>query len=378
LEQENRAKVGQITSLIGLGCNILLAVLKLIVGIASGMISIVADSVNNFSDSISSIVSLIGFKLSSKPADKEHPFGHARFEYISGMVLAFLVMIAGVELLKESIQKIIHPAELKFGTVMYIVLWASVAVKLFMFLVYRFVGKKIDSGVLKAAAADSRNDVITTMTVIFSALVSQFTSLNLDGWAGALVAAFVLVSGIGLLKDTIDPLLGTVPDPEFVKELQEKILSYEGVLGVHDLMIHDYGPQHRMCSVHVEVRAEDGIIACHDLIDRIENEMEEQYHMSVLIHYDPIITAKDEADPIYLLVKEELKEINEKISMHDFRISFCDDKKTIGFDCVVPEETGISCEDIKDRIEKRIADRDASYVVKIHFDKGLLFFDEKS
>jgi cation diffusion facilitator family transporter len=377
MEEQKRTKLGQIAGTIGLCCNLLLAVLKLIVGIASGMISIIADSVNNFSDSVSSIVTLIGFRIASKPADEDHPFGHARYEYISGLVVAFLVMIAGVELLKESIEKIIHPQDLRFAVPMYVVLVLSIVIKLTMMIVYTIVGKKIKSSVLSAARQDSRNDVLATSAVLISAVISNVKNINLDGITGALVAAIVLISGIGLVKETVDPLIGLCPDPELAEEFEKSILSYEGILGTHDLMIHDYGPGHRFASVHVEVPAERGIIECHEIVDKIERELSEKYKMQVLIHYDPIFTEGDKVDPVYAYMKKQARDINENISIHDMRIVPGEEKVNVIFDCVIPKNIGKKDAEVISELEKRLKKEYENYELTVTVDHGFVLIDNK-
>lgn len=267
-----RTAYGNLASWVGIFCNLLLCAGKFLAGTLSGSISIAADAVNNLSDASSSVVSLIGFKLGARPADDEHPYGHARFEYLAGLAVAVMVLVIGVELLKSSVDKILHPAAVTFSWVAMAVLAASIAVKLWMSLFNRTLGKRINSGSLIATAADSRNDVLTTSAVLVASLISHFANVELDGWMGAAVALFILYSGVGLIKDTIDPLLGLAPDPELVQHIHDKIMSYPGVLGTHDLMVHDYGPGRQFASVHVELAAEDDVMASHELIDDIERD----------------------------------------------------------------------------------------------------------
>ncbi|MCR5216619.1 MAG: cation diffusion facilitator family transporter [Lachnospiraceae bacterium] len=375
MDKHQRTKYGQIASTIGICCNIFLAVSKLVVGVASGMISIIADSVNNFSDSISSIVTLIGFKLSSKPADEDHPFGHARYEYISGLVIAFLVMIAGVELLKESFMKILHPQEITYGWAMYGVLVLSIVVKLGMMVLYTVVGKKISSTSLLAARVDSRNDVMATGAVLISAIISYLAKINLDGWMGAVVALIVLIGGISLVQDTLNPLLGTTPDPELVEEMEKSILSYDGVLGTHDLMVHDYGPGHRFASVHVEVPAERGIMECHEVIDQIERELKEKFQMPLLIHYDPIYVEKEHIDPLYQYMVDSAKAIHESISIHDFREVECDGVHRVIFDCVVPKTVNLTDGEVLDALATALTKEYPEHQISVTFDHGFVLIN---
>lgn len=372
MKDQQRNQFGQAASIFGICCNIFLASLKLVVGLMSGMISIVADSVNNFSDSASSIVSLVGFKLSSRPADEDHPFGHARYEYISGLVVAFLVMIAAVELLKESISEIIHPTANQYILPMYVVLIVSILVKLMMLIVYRIVGEKIHSSVMTAVSADSRNDVLATGAVLAGALISRYFHIDLDGYMGILVAAFVLVGGIGLIKETLDPLLGLTPDPEFVENIRQKILSYEGILGTHDLMVHDYGPGHVFVSVHVEVPAERGILEDHSLIDRIEREVSEDMKIKLLIHYDPIITEENKINPIYAFMKEQAAALGGDITIHDMRIVPGEDSTRVIFDVQVPKHFEMSDRDLTAALSTALADRFPGHHAQIGVDRGLV------
>ena len=380
MEDEKRVKYGKMASVIGICCNVFLAVSKLIVGLMSGMISIIADGINNLSDSISSIVSLIGFNLSSKPADDDHPFGHARYEYISGLIVAFLVMIAAVELFRSSFIKIIHPSKINYSLPMYIVLAGSILVKLFMYVIYKSVGKKIDSTTMIAVSTDSRNDIFATLAVLISALLCYYFGVNIDGITGTLVAIIIMISGIGLVKDTLNPLVGPTPDPEFVASIKNTILSYDGVLGTHDLMVHDYGPGHRFASAHVEVPAEKGIIECHEIVDRIERDLLEDYKLPVLIHYDPIMTLDEHQHPVYRFLKKEAKNINENISIHDFRVVDAPSgaKTTmVIFDCEVPKGVAISDDEVNERFSKALKENFPEYEAAITIDHGYVAVNRK-
>ena len=266
-----RTAYGKLAGYVGIVCNIVLFILKILIGTILGSVSITADAINNFSDASSSIVSLLGFKLSEKPADKEHPYGHGRYEYLSALSVAVIIILIGFELLKKSIGKIINPVDVKFNLILVIVLLLSVFIKLWMMVFNKNIGRAIKSDTLIATSLDCRNDVITTLAVLIAATISEFTTLQLDGWIGLAVAIFILISGFVLIKNTIDPMLGKAPDEEFVKTIHDKIMSYEGVLGVHDLIIHDYGPSRKFASVHVEMAAEDDPLKSHDVIDNIEH-----------------------------------------------------------------------------------------------------------
>ena len=359
--------------MIGLVCNIALAFSKLVIGLISGMISITADSVNNFSDSAASIVSFIGFKLSSKPADDKHPFGHARFEYVSGLVVAFLVMAVGVEILKSSIEKIIHPAKIDFSAAMYIVLSISIAVKIFMMIMYLNTGNKISSTTLKAAAQDSRNDVLTTSAVLVATIISQLTGKNLDGFMGALVAVFIIVSSVSLIKDTLDPLLGITPDEELVDDIGKRIMSYEGVIGVHDLMMHDYGPGHCFASVHVEVPANLSLLKCHDIIDKIEGDVGAEFGIELTIHPDPVITEDDGSTgtPRNTIIKVAAA-YDPTLKIHEVRVIPGDDAGRLIFDCLIPAGCTKTEEEVCRDLKWLITEKCPGYTLSIRVDHSLV------
>ncbi|MCR4926908.1 MAG: cation diffusion facilitator family transporter [Lachnospiraceae bacterium] len=372
--ENERLKTGRRATVIGLACNIALAFSKLGIGVLSGMISIIADSVNNFSDSAASIVSFIGFKLSSKPADDKHPFGHARFEYVSGLVVAFLVMAVGVEILKSSIEKIIHPAEIDYSAAMYIVLSISIAVKIFMMLMYLNTGKKISSTTLKAAAADSRNDILTTAAVLIATVISQFCGLNLDGPMGAVVALFIIISSISLVKDTLDPLLGITPDEELVDDIGKRIMSYEGVIGVHDLMMHDYGPGHCFASVHVEVPANLSLLRCHDIIDKIEGDVGAEFGIELTIHPDPVITEDDGSiGTLRNIIIKVAAAYDPTLKIHEVRvIPGDDDAGRLIFDCLIPAGCTKTEEEVCRDLKWLITEKCPGYTLSIRVDHSLV------
>lgn len=283
-----RASYGKLSGKVGIFCNAFLFAVKFIMGTISGSVSITADAVNNLSDAASSVISLIGFKMAEKPADEDHPYGHARYEYLSGLTVAVMIILIGFELFKTSFDKVLHPSTVDFSIALVIVLAVSILIKLWMALFNKSLGKKINSSALEATAADSRNDVISTSAVLAAAVISHFFKINLDGYMGIAVAVFILYSGIGLVKDTLDPLLGKAPEPELVDYIQKKILSYDGVLGTHDLMIHDYGPGRKFASVHVEMAAEGDVLKSHDVIDNIERDFLSKDNLNIIVHYDPM------------------------------------------------------------------------------------------
>lgn len=363
-----RAACGALSGWVGIICNALLFAAKIIAGILSGSVSVMADAINNLSDASSSLISLFGFKLSGKPADEEHPYGHARFEYLSGLMVSVLICVIGIELLKSCIDKIINPAETVFGAVSVAILIASVFLKLWMMLFSKKVGKRINSKTLLAAAADSRNDVISTLAVLLGAVISYFANVNLDAYIGLAVALFILYSGFNLVKETLDPILGRAPEAELVNKIQDKILSYEGVLGTHDLLVHDYGPGRIFASVHVEMAAEEDVLKSHDVIDNIERDFYENDGIHMIVHYDPIVTADDKVGDIRKWLMELVKEIHPTLSIHDLRIVPGTTHTNLIFDCVVPFEVKMSHIEVKEKIKEAVKTKEPNYFCVITID----------
>lgn len=365
-----RSAYGKAASFVGIGSNVVLFIGKLIVGTVSGSVAITADAANNLSDASSSVVSLLGFKLADKPADADHPYGHGRFEYLSGLMVAVMIMVIGVELMKGSIEKILAPTPVNLSVWTAAVLVGSIAVKLWQSMFNRKIGRKIDSKTLIATADDSRNDVISTSAVLAAMVIGHFTGLNLDGWMGAAVAAFILVSGFGLVKDTIDPMLGTAPEREQVEAIRQKLMSYPGVLGTHDLMVHDYGPGRQFASVHLEMDAKANPMESHDLIDNIERDFYEQDRLHLVIHYDPVVTD----DPIVAVMKEVLdrivKEIHPEMAIHDLRVVPGNTHVNVVFDCVVPYELKMENREIKERIWRAVRAEYPNYYCVITLEHG--------
>ncbi len=369
-EPSVRTAYGKFAGGVGIVCNLILFAFKFIVGTLSGSMSITADAVNNLSDASSSIISLLGFRLAGKPADPEHPYGHARYEYLSGLAVAVIILIIGFELGRSSLDKILHPSAVKFSWITAVVLIASIAVKLWMALFNTKIGKKINSQTLIATAADSRNDVITTSAVLIAAVVSRFTSLELDGWMGLFVAAFIIYSGVGLIRETIDPLLGTSPDPELVTYIHNKIMSYPGVLGTHDLMIHDYGPGRQFASVHVEMAAESDVLESHDTIDNIEYDFKTNDHLHLIIHYDPIVTSDETIGNMRKWLGELVKKIDPIITVHDLRVVPGTTHQNLIFDCVVPQNYSMSDSKLKTMISAMVRAEYPDYFCVITIDKS--------
>lgn len=365
-----RASYGKLSGKVGIFCNAFLFAVKFIMGTISGSVSITADAVNNLSDAASSVISLIGFKMAEKPADEDHPYGHARYEYLSGLTVAVMIILIGFELFKTSFDKVIHPSTVDFSIVLVIVLAVSILIKLWMAFFNKSLGKKINSSALEATAADSRNDVISTSAVLVSAVISHFFKINLDGYMGIAVAVFILYSGIGLVKDTLDPLLGKAPEPELVDYIQKKILSYDGVLGTHDLMIHDYGPGRKFASVHVEMAAEGDVLKSHDVIDNIERDFLSKDNLNIIVHYDPIVTKDDIVNDFRSWLMEQVKSIDPHLSIHDLRIVPGNSHTNLVFDCVMPHCINMSPSELKAEIRRLVNIKYPNYYCIITIDSS--------
>lgn len=345
-----RAAYGKLSGWVGIVCNTLLCGGKFIAGYLSGSVSIIADAANNLSDASSSIISLMGFKLSEKSADDEHPYGHARYEYLSGLIIAFLVLLIGFELLKSGIGKIVSPSPVEFSWVSVGVLIASILVKLWMMVFNQSMGKRINSHALKATAIDSRNDCISTLAVLIAAVISHLTQFELDGIIAVLVAVFILYSGISLIREAMSPLLGKAPSPEMTEDIRRKILSYEGVLGTHDLMVHDYGPGRLFASVHVEMAAENDVMESHDVIDNIERDFLRN-GLNLVVHFDPIVTADDDTRHE---IAEIVRSIDPVLTIHDLRLVTGPTHTNVIFDCVIPHEFHMTEAEIKSEINRLV------------------------
>ena len=363
-----RSSCGKLAGATGIVCNILLFLIKLLAGLLSGAVSVMADAFNNLADASSSLVTLMGFKLAEKPADPDHPYGHARIEYLSGLVILAMILLIGVELAKSSFAKILHPEEIAFTWLTAAILVASILVKLWLAGFCRKLGKQIGSATLEATAADSRNDVISTASVLAAGLLSMFFGWQIDGYVGFAVAAFILYSSIGIAKDTIDPLLGQAPDPGLVKMVSDRILSYDKVLGIHDLMVHDYGPGRRFASVHVEMDRKEDPLVCHDLIDNIERDFLENYHIHLVIHYDPLVTDDAELNRMRDLVTAQVKGIDQRMSIHDFRMVRGPGHTNLIFDLSIPFELERKKEELKAMIDQRVQFENKRYYTVITFD----------
>lgn len=361
--------IGKLAGVTGIVCNILLFAGKLLTGLAIGSISIVADAVNNLSDASSSLVTLLGFRLAQKPADKDHPYGHARYEYLSGLVVSAMILFIGAELVKSSIDKMIHPAAVEFSITTFAILLISICIKLWMALFYASLGKHIHSITLRATSLDSRNDVIATAAVLIGGLISHFFSLNIDGYVGLAVAVFILYSGINIARETISPLLGKQADKELVENIGKIVLSNDKVLGIHDLLVHDYGPGQTFASVHVEFSAEEDPLICHDMIDDIECAVFEKLNVHLVIHYDPVLVNDSEWNEVKHCVETIINKISPELSMHDFRMVRGANQTKIVFDIAVPYFMSRQCQEIKQRINDGLLAEGKQYMTVIRFDE---------
>lgn len=333
-----RGRIGSMSGAVGICCNIALFAFKLLAALLSGSVSIMADALNNLSDASGSIVTLVGFRLADRPADDKHPYGHARFEYLSGLAVSVLIILIGFELAKSSLDKILHPAAVEFTWLTAAVLLVSIAVKFWMFLFNRQLGDLIRSASLHATAADSRNDCVATGAVLIAGLLERFTSLRVDGWMGLGVAAFILVSGWNLARETISPLLGENADEELRQKIVDYIASQPRVLGYHDLMVHDYGPGQRFASLHVEMDKNEDPISCHELIDDMERECLQSHNVHLVIHYDPVVTDDPELDRLREVVKSLLAIKDPRLTIHDFRMVPGEGHTNLIFDVTLPLE----------------------------------------
>lgn len=364
-----RERYGILSGAVGIVLNLLLSAGKLFAGLMTGSISITADAFNNLSDAGSSVVTLVGFKLAGQKADDGHPFGHGRMEYLAGLLVSLMILLVGVELGRSSIGKILRPEAVDFSLVSTGILAASILVKLWMGQFNRGLGRKIGSAAMAATAADSLSDAVATAAVLAGTLVNRFAHVNIDGWVGLAVAVFILRSGWGAAKDTINPLLGESPDPELVKQLRELVLSHPQVVGMHDLIIHDYGPGRRMLSLHAEVPADCDIMRVHDLIDHIERELGRKYAVEAVIHMDPVLVGDPRTDQLRALTEEKVKGIDPSITIHDFRITSGPLHTNLIFDAVVPYACPLDESQLRKEIAKRLKEVDENYYAVVNIDR---------
>lgn len=367
-DEKVRERYGKFSGAVGIATNILLFALKMTAGIVFHSIAITADAINNLSDSGSSIVTLVGFKLAGKPADEEHPYGHARIEYLSGLIVSFVILIVGVQLVQSSFDKILNPQEADFSMLTFAVLILSILIKIWQGLFYKKVGKTIGSSAISATAADSLNDVFATSAVLLGLLITYFTGFNLDGYMGVIVAVVIMVTGVRLIMETSNPLLGMAPSKELVDEIYEKIISYDGILGIHDLHVHNYGPNRRFASVHCEVAAEQDIMVSHDIIDNIERDFLKDNGIHLVIHLDPIVTSDERTNALKMQVGELIRNISPKIGMHDFRVVWGTTHSNLIFDVSVSFDFPLSDAELTQRISEEVSKLDPSYYVVLTVD----------
>lgn len=363
-----REAYGRLSGITGIVVNLILFIIKITAGILAGSISIIADAFNNLSDSGSAIVTLISFKISGKPADAGHPYGHARMEYVSGLIVSIAVMFLGLELFLNSVRKIIGPGEIVFSWLAVVILAVSILLKLWLCLFYRKLGRAIDSDAISAAMVDSWNDILATSAVLAALLVSRFTGYDLDGWMGAAVAVFITISGIKLIRDTVSPLLGMAPSREMVDRIYRKIMSYDGIVGLHDLTVHNYGVGKYFASVHCEVSADQDIMVGHDIIDNIERDFLKDLGIHLVIHLDPVITDNEKINSLRASVESLVKEISPEISIHDFRVFFGITHSKLIFDIVVPYGFKYGDDELVEIISEKIREIDKSYRAVITVD----------
>ena len=363
-----RAAVGRLAGAVGIVCNLLLFACKLAAGILVGSVSILADAVNNLSDCASSLITLLGFHLARRPADRRHPYGHARIEYLSGLAVSSLILVIGLELGVTSFKKILHPTDLDFTLLTFGILMASVAVKFWMARFFVTLGRKINSTVLTATAIDSRNDFIATIAVILGCLMSRYFHINVDGVVGLGVALFIFWSGIRLAGDTISPLLGKAPDPELVKAISDLVLGHDKILGIHDLLVHDYGPGQCFASVHAELSAHEDPLHCHDIIDDIECHALSRLNVHLVIHYDPVETDDAEWNEMHALLESIIRTINPRFSIHDFRVVRGARQSKLVFDLAVPYSCKMTHDEIRLAVYEALLEKEKPYPVVIRFD----------
>ncbi len=365
-----RAAYGTLCGVAGIVLNLLLFGCKLFAGLISGAISVVSDAFNNFMDAASSVITLIGFRLSEQKADKDHPFGHGRMEYLAGLLVSLLILLVGFELGKSSVEKIINPEEVTFSLTAVVILAVSVGVKLYMAFYNFRIGKLIDSAAVKATGTDSLSDCIATGTVLVCLLISRFTGWQLDAYCGLAVSGFILFSGLRAAKETVDPLLGKPPSSEFIDQITAIVFSTPCVSGIHDLVVHDYGPGRTMISLHAEVPADADILEMHDAIDRIEKELREKLRCDAVIHMDPIATDDEAVHALRVQVEALLKEIHCKITIHDFRMVVGNTHTNLIFDAVIPFECKECDKEMKKLIGEKISTLDPSYFAVVEIDRS--------
>lgn len=365
-----RQRYGTLSGAVGIFLNLLLSAGKMIAGVLTGSIAITADAFNNLTDAGSSVVTLVGFRMAGKQADGDHPFGHGRIEYLSGLAVSVVILLVGLELAKSSVEKIIHPEPVEFSWLSAGILAAAICVKLWMSYFNRSLSRRIGSAAMAATATDSLSDAAATSAVLLSSLIGRFTGVNIDAWAGILVAIFILRAGWGAAKDTLNPLLGQSPDPELVRDIERTVLAHPQVVGIHDMIIHDYGPGRSMMSLHAEVPAGADIMAVHDEIDAIERELKAKYRIDASIHMDPIVTGDETVSRARQMVAGLVREVDPAMTIHDFRMTSGPRHRNLIFDVVVPYSVRQSDEAVRREIERKIRAADPNSFAVIQVDRA--------
>ena len=365
-----RAAYGVASGGLGIVANAFLFVIKLVGGILSGSIAVVADAVNNLSDFMTSIITLVGFKMSGRPADKEHPYGHARFEYVTGLIVACVIFFIGIETGRAAIEKIIAGTQTQFSIITCVILGISVLIKIVISIIFNGLGKSISSDTLHAMSADSRNDAISSTVILICAIVAILTGVSLDGYMGVAVSVLVIISAITLIKDTVNPLVGTAPDKELVNKIESKLKSYPQVIDIHDLIIHSYGATKTFVTVHVEVDADTDVVTSHDLIDNIERDFFNDMHVTLVGHLDPVKISDPETTALKEMITQTLKDYNPELSLHDFRVVYGNSHVNVIFDVVVPFGAKNIEAEVRGLVENKLNACDKKYYAVIEFDKS--------
>lgn len=368
-----RSAYGTLTSIVGFILNIVLFAVKITIGILVQSISITADAWNNLSDAGSSLISLVGIHLSKKPADQEHPFGHGRYEYITALIIAFLILLVGVNIVKDSINKILHPKPIAFNLILIIILILSILIKIFLSVFNYYVGRKINSSLLKATAMDARNDVFITTGTVISFSLEHFFSIPFDGWVGLVIALFVIYSSFDIVKTTLKPLLGQAVDQQLYQQITSKVMSYPGIVGSHDLITHNYGPTNIMATIHVEITSDHSMEAVHNIVHQIEQDIEEEFNIALLIHVDPVIPGNEKVQKNRDKIQSLIYRLEPQATIHDYQVRIVDQHLNISFDLVVP----YSYQDEEKKaliatIEQNVKRLNPSFVLEIHIENSFI------
>lgn len=368
-ENKKRNIFGTLCGAMGIVLNIILFAIKYFAGIISGSIAVTADAFNNLSDAGSSVITLVGIRMASKKPDRDHPFGHGRMEYLSGLAVSVIIILVGVELFRSSVDKIMNPSEVDTSIVAIVILVISIAVKCYMFFYNRSIGKKINSAGMKATALDCIGDAVATGVVLVSTVVSHFTQLQIDGWCGLLVSAFIVYAGIRSVKETVNPLLGMPPEKEFLEQIEAIVMSYDKIIGIHDLIVHDYGPGRIVVSLHAEVDGKEDVFELHDMIDNAERKLCDELGCIAVIHMDPVETDNEVTNEIKEKIAQAMAEFDDKITIHDFRVVPGTSHTNVIFDAVVPHEIKKTDMEISNEISDFISEKFMHYNAVVNIDR---------